>query len=223
MAHNMLYREYVHQQHVSHGPCSHQGFVPPPPPPQRYRQGYPEHTLHSDPNFMFCTFCNGDKNRQDNMKFTHWVKDAKTGQTTCPFLLRTSCSVCLDFGHTAKNCTNYMRVEEMRMEAMSVDPEKSNKLAQATLEEELFRRQWRSLEMQEPKHCGFCANGYKDNFHKTHNTYACPRLACTKCQNCGYKGHTRSKCPLIIHAHVYNPHAVGDFVFDFDKDEIVRG
>lgn len=114
-----------------------------------------------------------------------------------------------------------MRIEEMRMEAMTVNPEKSNKLAQALLEEELFRRQCRVLDMQEPKQCGFCSNGYKDDFHKTHNTYACPRLACMTCVNCGTKGHTRSKCPLILHAHVYNPNAKGPFVFDFDTEEII--
>lgn len=188
-----------------------------------------------DPNFKFCTFCKGDTARRDNLRFTHWLVDKSTGKITCPFLLNTTCMVCLEKGHTSRNCRNQTKLDAMRMAAMSVGAESNahTKLARMDLEEEIGRRRWAMVSVNEPKHCNFCANGkYNDGFFKTHNLHECPRLACMTCSVCGVMGHTQSKCPSScsegsgsIYSFVDGEVGVcdsmantcGQFIFNFDE------
>ena len=196
----------------------------------------------NDPNFKFCSFCKGDTKRRDNLRFTHWLMDKDTKQVTCPFLLTTICQVCYDRGHTSRNCPNRFRIDEMRLEAMSMVCSGSSdcsgadgssnenecmrahqcKLAQMRLEDELMRQRFARTYLMEPKHCAFCANGrYGDDFHKTHNLDWCPRLMCMICKECGGQGHTHAKCPLkqAREQGLVNDRADGEFVMDFDLAE----
>lgn len=176
-----------------------------------------------DPNFKFCTFCKGDSNRQDNLRFTHWLMDKETREITCPFLLRTICQVCYEYGHTSKNCKNHYKLDELQMDAMAMDDTTGkSKLAQIRLEDELFRRRLMQSVITEPKHCMFCASGkYKDNFYKTHYMHECPRLACMTCTYCNHMGHTVTKCPDKKLDEMPPGSVAGQFVFDFDEENEV--
>jgi hypothetical protein len=131
-------------------------------------------TREFDPNFKYCSFCKGDQNRKDNLCFSHWLKDPKTGRTTCPFLLSTVCGICFEYGHTTNRCTNRFKLQELQFAAMCLNGEDLNaKAALIEYEEEVMRRECVKLYLSLDKSCAFCAN-YKDNFfgNLTDNLYA---------------------------------------------------
>lgn len=176
-----------------------------------------------DPNFKFCSFCKGDVSRRDNLRFSHWLFDKETKLLTCPFLQSTICHVCLDTGHTTSKCPNAMRLQEMHMAAMSVDPNSSHAIiARLEFEKEIERRMMVKAYLDMDKHCSFCANGdYRDEFYKTHTLNRCPRLACSTCAYCGDKGHTKSKCPVKANVELWKISDPGctEFILDFDAEE----
>ena len=156
-----------------------------------------------DPNFKICNFCKNDHNRQDKLRFTHWLHDRETGEV-CPFLMTIICQICLERGHTTNRCPNQTKLDEMYMRALCLGESNSNnerlfmegKMARMEFEDELMRRNHMQWYQNLEKSCQFCVK-FGDEYHRTHILKNCPRLACMTCQHCGQKGHTRSKCEVL--------------------------
>lgn len=184
-----------------------------------YTPSYGAHNRVVDPNFRFCSFCKYDEHRKDSLRFSHWLRDPITKQITCPFLLSTICQICLEPGHTTKNCQNHYKLEEMQMSLMSMSEDDLDaKLAMHKFETEIMRREHIKWYLKLEKNCGFCLK-YGDGFHKTHILACCPRLACMTCSYCKQVGHTVSKCYVKHNDEMIANDESDEFILDFTQAE----
>jgi hypothetical protein len=85
----------------------------------------------------FCKVCQ-DAGKSELEYSNHWVKD-RTGKTTCPTLLNTTCRNCQKLGHTSKFCSKPVAaivVQKARVVPLPLEQPKGNK--QSNLFTKLF-------------------------------------------------------------------------------------